>query len=331
MRDFRGSTLLDALRGRLDPASLPHDPSPFLRLAGRHGLVGLVNDALRRNGSANDELQAAARVQEAHTRHQLAVAAEIAAAFRARSIDSAFVKGVAMALRTYEHPGLRPFTDLDILVRLDALHSAEEMLSTAGFVRVLGAPGEPIEVVYRREEPSGIPIWVDLHWDFTGPKSLQAPVRVPVGEILKRARDADGIPIPSDEDSLLLAAANLARSCVDRLILIADFARLAGRSVDWKVVLERARTWRLRTPLWLGLSLAAEHAGATVPADVLSDLRPSSWKERSFRQLLSPESLCRTGKERDPRYRYGFKALCLDSWGDLVRATVAMASGSFSR
>ncbi|MBI2931089.1 MAG: nucleotidyltransferase family protein, partial [Planctomycetes bacterium] len=266
-------------------------------------------------------LREAAFVQQACTRAQLRVAAEVAGALASAGLRAVFVKGVAMALSVYPAAALRPFGDLDVLVDPQDRRRADQALRDMGFVT---APTDnPMEVDYHRSSPGGMDMCVDLHWDFTGRDGLQASVRVPVTDVIARARSAGGIPVPSFEDDLLLAAANLVRSAADRLILFVDFARLCAHPLDWPVTLERARAWGLKCSLWVGLDVARSLLAAPVPPFVLEELAPPPWRRRWIRRLTVPAELCRADREQEPRYRYLLKALCVDSCRELLDVVAA--------
>ncbi len=285
-------------------------------LAPPHGLAPLLRAEL--GPLAPPDLIAAAAIDEARSLQQLAAARELAPALGSNAL---FVKGIAMALTIYP-PGLRPAGDLDLLTTRDLLPRVCNALTAAGFSRDdVAADASPMEIPYFRDAPSGVTLMIDLHYAFTGDQGLQAALSIPIDAILARRQIVDGVPIPSDEDSLLLAAVNLVRSCVDRLVLVVDVARLAARPLDWNSVFSRAKAWRIATPLWVSLMLA--HDLFDTPVD-LDPIAPRPWKARAIRSLFSREELLRTDRERDPRYRFLFKALSLDSWGDLLRSVAAI-------
>ncbi len=313
------SSLIALLRGQAPPDV---DASRLATAAIEQGVAGHVRDVGR--GELSAILAPQVAVQEACTRAQMAAAREIAAAFDQARVPCVFVKGVAMALTVYDSLALRPFGDIDIIVHADRLADSKRVLASCGFKDEPADPPNPMELDFVRKEPeTGVELWIDLHWDFTARDGLQAAVRVPIAELLTRSKRVEGVPVPRCEDSLLLAAANVVRNGVDRLILVMDFARLSGR-VDWSVVLKRAAEWRLKSSLWVGLSLAVEHFGARVPKHVMDEIEPPSWRRAWLRKLLAREEVWRPGHEMQPRYRYIFKLLCLDGWRDVVTTGVAI-------
>lgn len=325
--DRDGERILDILRHRAVPRRGTLDGRRFLKRVYEHGLAGLLAESIDRLGSGASpdlvalvpDLRGTTRAQEATVRHKLDVAAEVSAALDRSGVAAVWVKGAALAVTVYERPGLRPFGDLDLLVAPDSVPGADRALVARGFRR--DPATDTMAANYERPERTG-PLAIDLHWDFVQRNGPQAAVEIPVGEIVSRARRAGGLPVPAPEDGLLLAAANLVRSRLDRFILLVDFARLAAADPRWDHVLERAAAWRLKTSLWLGLSLAAGHLDAPVPADVLRVLAPPRWKGALLRSILSGSSFWARRKVRARAVADGLPLLCADSAGDAVKALV---------
>ncbi|MCY3023704.1 MAG: nucleotidyltransferase family protein [Planctomycetota bacterium] len=318
-----GARLLDVLRGNAPADLTPDRLDPLLPLAAAHGLVGVVYEALLRHPNAFPEWKRAADEIEVTTRLQLKAAEELAAALDDKKVDAVFVKGVALALSVYPRLGLRSFSDLDLLMQPESVRDAHAVLTQLGFAMRDEPPGS-IEVGYVREKLPGFRVCIDLHWDFTAADSVQAAVRIPVAEVLRRRRTVKNIPIPADEDSLLLAAANLARKTVEPVMLVVDFARLIGRPLEWERVGECASTWGLRTPLWLGMTLAGKLLAAPAPAPVLETITPPKWRADWLESMLAGEQLWQSGKHEAWRYRLLFKLLCLDSWWHVLPMLTAV-------
>lgn len=320
--DLYGHLILGTLRGEALRAPPKLVPGRFLWRVYEHGLSGLLAEAIGGLGGRADpalsvllpDLRANAAAQEATVRPKLEAAAAISAELGRAAV---WVKGAALGSTVYERPGLRTFGDLDLLTSRASVPAVAEALGSLGFVRQ--GPPDTMAASYERQDPSGV-IAVDLHWDFVEKDGPQGAVEIPVDEILSRARRAAALRVPAIEDSLLLGAANLVRSRVDRMILIVDFARLAAAAPDWTAVRERAAAWRLKTSLWLGLVLAKEHLGTDVPAKVLEALSPPRWQSAVLRGMLRGSALWARRKVRARAVAYGLPFLCADSPGDVAKA-----------
>ncbi len=325
MADLYGVAIAAALRGRPVRLPEPFNPDHLLWRAGEHGLHGLLAEGLEQRADLpaalkqlSCRLRALTRAQEALTRHFLGRAAEAADAFHRSGVRAVFVKGVALALEAYGSPGCRPFSDLDILVSPAELARAREVLRSLRYRPDLTVSPDAMETRFIRPYDQGPASSVDLHWSLSSPEGPQAAVRIPVGEILERARAVQGVLVPAVEDSVLVAAANLVRSRMDRLILVADFDRLALLGVDWKAVSDRAGRWGLRTAVWLGLTYAAELFGSAVPPEVTGGLRPAAWRRCFLARILSGSYLWRRRKFKRPIRSGLLPYVCLDTWSDMA-------------
>ncbi|UCF66319.1 MAG: nucleotidyltransferase family protein [Acidobacteriota bacterium] len=174
---------LAALAGALHPTSPRPDglfsrESPswqrLLAAARQHRVAGLISVALTRAGRLESlpetvRLQLrrdvlAAQRECAIQRRALAAAAAV---LSAAGIPVIALKGAALQLTVYEQPGLRPMSDVDLLVAPDRLDDAVEALERGGFIKPsdadvafwksayynlpLSAPGEP-------------PAVIEIHW-----------------------------------------------------------------------------------------------------------------------------------------------------------------------
>jgi hypothetical protein len=320
--DLYGHLILGTLRGEAVRCRGDWTARRLLWRVYEHGLAGLLAEAIVRLGPQADpvliallpDLHANAAAQEAVVRPKLQAAAEISAALDRAVV---WVKGAALSSTVYERPGLRTFGDLDLLTAPASVPAVVGVLERLGFVRE--GPADSMAASYERSDPVGV-VAVDLHWDFVEKDGPQGAVEIPIDDILARSRPAGALQVPSTEDSLLLGAANLVRSRVDRIVLLVDFARLAAAGPDWGAVRERAVAWRLRTSLWLGLALAKEHLGAAVPDEALEGLSPARWKSDLLRGMLAGSTLWARRKIRARAVAYGLPFLCADSTGDIARA-----------
>jgi hypothetical protein len=331
MADLYGLLIEDLFRRRPPRLPRPFNPDHLLWLAGEHGLHGLVQAVVEGRADLPPEIsdlgprfKTLAMAQEALVRVRLRAAAEVAEALAREGVAAVFVKGVALSLEAYGRPGDRPFGDLDLLVAPGSLPRARGVLTDLGFH---SAPAGPASSMEDRWERAGAD--VDLHWRFVAPDGSQAAVRIPVEEILDRRREVGGLPVPSPEDSLLLCAANLVRSRVDRLVLVADFDRLTRGLVDWSAVLERARAWHLRTALWLGLDHASRLFGTPLPEPVLSSIRPPPWRAALLRRVLSGSFLWVRRKFKGQLESAVLPYLCLDGLPDVMAGAAAVGRRTF--
>lgn len=236
----------------------------------RQGVGPLVREALRRSGPVPP------KVAKAFDDHHYAViaknlshldeAAAAIAGLRAAGVRAVPLKGVALAERVYRNIALRPFEDVDLLVRRGDLRAAVSILAGRGYA----APGYQLPESWYlinhfhlplvRERPKRV--YLELHWDFTDRFLLHttdlAEVWAAAGEFLH------------PEDELIYLAMHLAKHAVfndilagaesgevraavfdplngNRLMWFVDLRRLidARRAdIDWGRVAAKASRWR---------------------------------------------------------------------------------------
>ncbi len=240
------------------------------------------------------------------------------------------LKGPALGEALYRDPGLRPFTDLDLLIHRADLRQALQVLSSLGYRHL--AAGRPLEFelayvgaacfVSPSGEPSGLPL--DLHWELlTHPGVAPASV-VDSREFWDRAVKVEGWSRPvlalCPEDLLIYLALHWAvHHAFAGLIWKLDLALLLRRyaaTLDWDAIAERAHRWRVRGVLYFALRLVQEDFGVGPSPSLLARLRPHGARSFVVDWLLSRRD------ERLGRLDHVIPLLLMD-WGSDVLRTVA--------
>ncbi len=223
----------------------------------------------------------------------LALTAElfrVLAALESCGVSATPYKGPVLAAQAYGDVALREFSDLDIIVPQRQIVAAHEALLALGFCPEIAAiepsPSPrrtPGQYAYRK----GAGTLVELHTErtlryFPAPLDLQAlctrrqPITLAGRQVLTF----------SVEDTLLLLSVHGSKHLWDRLSWIADIAALTARSpIDWALVLERARSWRVQRMLLLGVGLAARLLEAAPPDEVTHCLRRDRVTRRMIEQI----------------------------------------------
>lgn len=275
--------LLEALRtATLAPASA----RPVVDLALAQGVAPLLHERLR----------AAARLDALPSSCAQALARERRAcaldnlrkygAFRdvARTLDKAGIamlplKGLHLAERIYRDIGLRPMSDLDVLVPRDAVAAAVAALRAAGFASVDEHALERLlehKCNVGLQGPGGAP-WLELHWSLEEPRpGLDDPTPA-LWDAARPARlgDADTRVMPTR--FLLLhvcghLAINHAFAFSLRALCDIDAIVRAEPGFDWPAFADLARCRGWARGVCAALQLAASHLDTPVPPEVLRDL-----------------------------------------------------------
>ena len=274
-------------RGRPDASAIRRqvakgiDWPAFLALAKVHHLSSL---SCRRLESACAEL--VPREPLDALRHQfrrnvgrnLFLAGELGRILRclaAVNIRALAFKGPVLAWWLYDHPGVREFSDLDLLVDGCDLDRAIGLLGVLGYSTRTGLNDKILpsthEISLFRTAP---PAAVDLHWDL-------APAEMGLGldarHMLARATTVlvagRHVPTFGVEDQLLFCAFHGGKHGWRNLACLADLSALMEtRPPDWPRVLAEARRKHLSRALFTGLRLVHDLLGTPVPAEVRKPL-----------------------------------------------------------
>jgi hypothetical protein len=212
------------------------------------------------------------------------VLGEIVDAFGDRGVPFVLLKGEALSKGLYPSDGLRPYGDIDLLIRPEAYEAAKELLVGLGFrLRLPTGEGEKRqifgEIEFDREGP--ITVTVDLHWDtlmasweprslFSGDETWNTLDQISLG--------SRTLPVLRAELLLLYLCVHLAFHHVfDGLLLLCDLFLLLRRDtgrIEWDRLIAMANRYQCRHAAYYSLFFARTLMGAQVPPEVLSRLRP---------------------------------------------------------
>ena len=252
------------------------------------------------------------------------------AAFDRASVPVMPLKGPALGEALYRDPGLRPFTDLDLLVRRADVPRAVRLLSTLGYralehQRPLAYElADATAACFVAVERGSGTLPVDLHWGLVGFPGGIGPRALDTEEVWGRAvteeRWGRQVLALGREDLVLYLALHLAiHHPLDGLAWQLDVALLLrrdGAAMDWERAIGRARRWRVAGAFYFALSRVERRFAACVPPAVLAALRP-----RGARGAI----LDRLGARSDRlgRFDHLIPLLLLDRGADLARGLTA--------
>ena len=280
----------------------------FVAAGCQAGLAGLLLEhATGHDAALPDEVSAKLRRQAvavAANHVSLACGLERAvAALNAADVDVMLLKGAALTLTTYARADLRPMADIDLLVRPKSTDAAVKALLNHGFQRGCDLvrddffPKYHYELELLSDPPAAVRI--DLHARPFRPLRVsrtmpddalwEAALPVQVG----RAHAL----IPNPEFMLIHLGVHAAFHGCSRLLWLYDIARwvaarggsMAGATggssasvMDWELIADRARRWRLSLPLLQSLERTAELFGPIVPSTLTAELAShrTNWQDR---------------------------------------------------
>jgi len=275
------ATLCSLLRGETDVLEgvdwTPSEWEAFACLSEKEGVAPLVYSGLRRASwppaMPEPTRRAFGRSYHANVAHSTLLFSELdrlLTGFTEAGIRVIVLKGAALADLLYADRALRPMNDLDLLVSIDQLETAMDILRRSGY-QIQNAS---YHLVY-----SGGPVGrvnLELHWSLTGitlPAQAEFFQDVRARAVTWRRPDGSGVQALtlSPEDQLLYLAAHLWLQHPgdnSRLIWYYDLHLLVeqcGNELDWSVIRERRlpRAWTLG--LYRTLRGTQERLGTRLP------------------------------------------------------------------
>ena len=273
--------LLSACRVTWPPVDLsPTDIDDFVDATRLHRIAPLAYVATR----GVDEI-IAARVREDRDR---AMNTAFKATLTLGSIKQAFdglpwltFKGLVLSMNHHPVPGLRTFTDIDVLIDPGTLREACERLRAAGW-RLLD-----YDDMLSRDRPPGEMHWLsplglqlDLHWSMINSAVRRDLFDIPTAELLSRRVTATvgltSVPTLSTEDTLVHICLHAAQDGASRLSQLVDAHWVAQSVTNWEPVTERAHQWRASAQVWLVLHRAQAALDTPLPEGLSDSLAISA-------------------------------------------------------
>jgi hypothetical protein len=260
----------------------------ILDLARRHGVMPLLHRGLRARGSFV-EVPEPARARLEEDCHENALDnlrnygefRHIARALRDRNIPVVPLKGLHLAELVYRDIGLRPMSDLDILVPVAQLGHAIATVHELGYgfdPDVAGAVDAildskcDIELTHR-----DMGRLLEIHWSLGEPPGRYLALIDEIWRCAAPARvgDADVLVMPP-EFLLLHICAHLAchHAFAFSLRALCDIAEIVRTdpALDWAVVVEQSERCGCSRGVAAALRLAIDHLGVAVPAEARTAL-----------------------------------------------------------
>ncbi len=216
--------------------------------------------------------------------------AEILRAFQKERIKVLIFKGPVLAELLYPDIGLRPITDIDILVASEDLAAADRILSKLNYIApfeikdfsVLKANAYRNSLLYSdRNTP---PQFIHLYWHLLNlfPYDRQILQKFDMNMIWQSAvpisvNDVPGLTLSDTHQVIYLCLHAFQHAYTPGILLmeINKFLNLKKNSLDWNVLVAASFALGLNKYVYFGLYLACNLFGAPVPGECLEKLKPN--------------------------------------------------------
>ena len=268
-----------------------------------HGLAGMLATRLRWRGPESwadflGNQQRHMRLRDARARELLA---RLHDATRARGIAVVPLKGSALLALGVHGDGVRPMSDIDLLVSPRQAEALAEVLQSVGYLPSYATRRHAVFLPVDQALPDTFGEHVDIPYRIELHQAIAEPLPVSQVDITARAWPAAAHPGTNAYASkaalfchLLLHAAGGMRTNTLRFVQLVDLARLAPR---------------LAPEDWSGLIRTGEHAWWMYPV-----LRMVA---RSFPDVIPADVLATTRAACPPLLRYARHDLARVSWTNL--------------
>jgi SAM-dependent methyltransferase len=259
----------DGLTGAVDWPRL-------VELARAHGVLALVARSLKArgwDGVPPDVVGTLAGYRAGLTARNLFLSRrllDILDLLAAHGITALPYKGPVLAAYAYGDVGMRPFTDLDVIVSASDVLPARDLLTARGYTSMSrrteserpGALPPGYALALRGADGGAL---VELHWRLAPSFPLEMKDLLPGATPFPLL--GSSVPCLGPEQLLLVLCVHGAKHAWERLEWVCAVAHLvaARPDVDWGRLAADARTVGARRSVALGLALAVAVAGAPVP------------------------------------------------------------------
>lgn len=214
---------------------------------------------------------------------------KILKAFKKAGIDTIVLKGVFLAEEIYQNLGLRPMSDIDLLIKEEDLAKVKYELTelmyfgtyhTKHYEQFQTALSNEHLFVHRKKE-----IYIDLHWNILPPES---PYKI---DITKLWGNAKPINIANVETLMLAPEDLLQHLCLhlDNHINYSspaaqhfkDYCDIAEVTIhyrdiiNWSYFLQSSKCYGIENPIFQVLAIVDKYFGAFIPEGILNALEPA--------------------------------------------------------
>lgn len=205
----------------------------------------------------------------------------LVSALEAQGVPVVALKGPALSQWLYGSPGIRRFSDLDLLVAIADRERALEVLIACGYALPAGMSVKTARVIYRTlgawplRATGRLP--VDLHWRLAHARFPALPAADVLAHSAVVELGGRGVRIPCPTHAAVLTLLHAAKHLWCTLEMIAAIAALMERAdVDWAEVRRLARSLHAWRGCAAGLRLASDLFDRPMPPALADEPLPAA-------------------------------------------------------
>ena len=225
----------------------------------------------------------------------------VAAALAEKDIPLVALKNSGIARGIYKDLAGCPMGDVDVLVRPSDFREAHAVMLELGYKMDDRSPFQVEDIdeaelhggsEYTYELSDGSTLWFELQWRPVAGRWIQPDQEPPADELMARSVPIEGSAarLLSPEDNLLQVSLHTAKHSYVRapgFRLHTDVDRIVrGCAIDWDAFCDHVEKIRVRTAVYLSLSIPAELFGTPIPEEVLVRLNRTPWKTRLLQRWI---------------------------------------------
>jgi len=222
-------------------------------------------------------------------------------------------KGIALFESIYPDPGMRSFSDIDILVKEKDIPQLKNLILKRGYREKKQRDG----FLFIKSLPKNIDSILEFHTTFVPAR----PYKVCIPNLWERLKEKNlygkTITLLSYEDTFLSLVFHLRRHTrilILKLIYdIAKFLSLYENNLDWDYIYNLAKINHIKNAVYFSLYISKELLGVSVSLEIISKFKPCYVVERLMYRCVNRNNFFK----RDFFRGYFLRLLLFDRWLDI--------------
>lgn len=242
------------------------------------------------------------------------------------------LKNSGISIGLYPYYGACPMGDVDVLVRKSQFREAHRVLVDNGYKLKFRCEFEEEDIEaaergggaeYSVHLDNGEHLWFELQWRPIAGRWIQPNQEPKVDDLVDRSIPIRGssVRLLSPEDNLLQVALHTAKHTFVRapgFRLHTDVDRIiATQHINWEKFETMVLELRIKTAVYVSLSMAHDLLGTNVPSHVLGSIKPNALKIKIIQTWLMRVGIFEPDAHKWTKVGYiVFVSLLYDTWRD---------------